>query len=127
MTANISTIQLSGAVRLDRTKFDALPPLPDGVPAPQVSIEMTDEARTVVSLGRVSVRFWATPGGEFDSYYQGEDAGAWDALLTEEQVEAMREWGAAVHKRMEAFMYQALMAAMSEDVEAEMVKFAVED
>lgn len=130
MTDNVRTIPLSGTARLNRAQYDPPPPLPDGVPKPQVSVHMTaDNAQTLVTLNNVGVHFWETPGGEFDSYWDDgtRGGGPWGGFLNQEQVEGVREWGAAMHKRMAGFMYDVLMAAMTEDVEAEMVKFALED
>lgn len=116
-----------GVARL-AAEADALPPLPEGVPTPKVSIELVGEVRTVVMINDFPVRFWETPGDEFNDFYENRRRkGSWTSFLTEEQVEAVLEWGMAVHKRLDGFAYQLLVAALTTDIEEQMVKFALED
>jgi hypothetical protein len=129
VTDKIRTVPLGGTARLDLNEYDPLPPLPNGVPKPRVSVHMmANNAQTVVTLNTVPVYFWETPGGGFDSYSDEgmRGGGPWGKFLNEEQVEAVREWGAAMHKRMAGLMYDVLMGALTEEVEARMVEFALE-
>lgn len=116
-----------GVVHLT-AEADALPPLPEGVPTPTVSIELVGEVRTVVMINDFPVRFWETRVDEFNDLWETRKRkGSWVNFLTEEQIEAMQEWGMAVHKRLDGFAYSLLVAALTTDIEKQMVKFAVED
>lgn len=106
---------------------DALPTLPEGIPTPSVSIELGGEVRTVVMINDFPVRFWETPVDEFNDLWETRKRkGSWVHFLTEEQIEAVQEWGAAVHKRLDGFAYQLLVAALTTSIEERMVEFAQE-
>lgn len=115
-----------GVVHL-AAEADALPPLPEGVPTPKVSIELVGEVRTVVTINDFPVRFWETRADEFNDLWETRKRkGSWASFLTEGQIEAVVEWGMAVHKRLDGFAYQLLVAALTTGIEERMVKFAVE-
>jgi len=107
---------------------DPLPQLPEGTPVPKVSIELSGEIRTVVTLNGFPVRFWGTGGINFNEVWDTRKrTGSWVKFLTAKQLEAMEEWGTAVHNHLDAFAYQLLVAALTTDVEERMVEFAVAD
>jgi len=113
------TLPYTGELSITPSMHEELPALPEGIPAPAVSIEFEDGAWTYIELFGQSIHFWTDQNeGTQNSWHNdktsvgGADGdGTWEDRLTAEQIEDILEWGAKVHERIDCFVYSFMTDA----------------
>lgn len=125
-------IALTGDLHLKPMHHEDLPELPEGTPTPTVSLDFNDGAWTYLELNGESVHFWTEDHEGTQNSWNNEKIssggeGPWEGTLTDEQIEAVLEWGAKVHERVDCFTYTVMLEAAKENVQALMLAIATDN
>jgi hypothetical protein len=113
--AVVHTAALSGTVELSNEWFDQLPEWPAGMPEPEVNFGFEGgRAETYVVVDGKMATFWTDPneGTVDDTRPDGvySQPSQWESF-DEEDKDAARDWGKAVHERIDSSTYGVMIEA----------------